>query len=57
MSSVLLTPKPANFKCFNVLKKLTKLLIIICFPVIIDNPLVTNKDPEKGDKFCPTTPR
>uniref|UniRef100_A0A8C9Z0S3 Meiosis specific with OB-fold n=1 Tax=Sander lucioperca TaxID=283035 RepID=A0A8C9Z0S3_SANLU len=24
--------------------------------VIIENPLVTNKDPEKGDKFCPTTP-
>ncbi|XP_042363769.1 meiosis-specific with OB domain-containing protein [Plectropomus leopardus] len=24
--------------------------------VIIDNPLVTNKDPEKGDRFCPTTP-
>nr|XP_033467979.1 meiosis-specific with OB domain-containing protein-like [Epinephelus lanceolatus] len=23
---------------------------------IIDNPLVTSKDPEKGDKFCPTTP-
>ncbi|XP_068439712.1 meiosis-specific with OB domain-containing protein [Clinocottus analis] len=24
--------------------------------VIIDNPLVTNKDREKGDRFCPTTP-
>ncbi|XP_049418536.1 meiosis-specific with OB domain-containing protein [Epinephelus fuscoguttatus] len=24
--------------------------------IIIDNPLVTSKDPEKGDKFCPTTP-
>uniref|UniRef100_A0A3Q3GPT9 Meiosis specific with OB-fold n=1 Tax=Labrus bergylta TaxID=56723 RepID=A0A3Q3GPT9_9LABR len=24
--------------------------------VVIENPLVTNKDPEKGDKFCPTTP-
>ncbi|XP_034716312.1 meiosis-specific with OB domain-containing protein [Etheostoma cragini] len=24
--------------------------------VIVENPLVTNKDPEKGDKFCPTTP-
>ncbi|XP_068610766.1 meiosis-specific with OB domain-containing protein [Brachionichthys hirsutus] len=24
--------------------------------VIIDNPLVSTKDPEKGDKFCPTTP-
>uniref|UniRef100_A0A3Q3GPQ4 Meiosis specific with OB-fold n=1 Tax=Labrus bergylta TaxID=56723 RepID=A0A3Q3GPQ4_9LABR len=23
---------------------------------VIENPLVTNKDPEKGDKFCPTTP-
>ncbi|KAM9715522.1 meiosis-specific with OB domain-containing protein isoform 3-T3 [Menidia menidia] len=25
--------------------------------VIIENPLVSNKDPEKGDKFCPSTPR
>ncbi|XP_034562989.1 meiosis-specific with OB domain-containing protein isoform X2 [Notolabrus celidotus] len=25
--------------------------------VVIENPLVTNKDPEKGDRFCPTTPR
>nr|XP_046233905.1 meiosis-specific with OB domain-containing protein isoform X2 [Scatophagus argus] len=24
--------------------------------VIIENPLVANKDPEKGDRFCPTTP-
>ncbi|XP_047465747.1 meiosis-specific with OB domain-containing protein isoform X2 [Mugil cephalus] len=24
--------------------------------VTIENPLVTNKDLEKGDKFCPTTP-
>ncbi|XP_054455266.1 meiosis-specific with OB domain-containing protein isoform X2 [Anoplopoma fimbria] len=24
--------------------------------VIVENPLVTNKDPEKGDRFCPTTP-
>ncbi|XP_074518865.1 meiosis-specific with OB domain-containing protein [Halichoeres trimaculatus] len=24
--------------------------------VTIENPLVTNKDPEKGDRFCPTTP-
>ncbi|KAM4715870.1 meiosis-specific with OB domain-containing protein [Anableps anableps] len=24
--------------------------------VIIENPLVSTKDPEKGDKFCPTTP-
>ncbi|KAG7506941.1 hypothetical protein JOB18_019366 [Solea senegalensis] len=24
--------------------------------VTIENPLVTNKDPEKGEKFCPTTP-
>ncbi|KAM8836243.1 meiosis-specific with OB domain-containing protein isoform 2-T3 [Spinachia spinachia] len=24
--------------------------------VIIENPLVTNKDPEKGDRYCPTTP-
>ncbi|XP_034562990.1 meiosis-specific with OB domain-containing protein isoform X3 [Notolabrus celidotus] len=24
--------------------------------VVIENPLVTNKDPEKGDRFCPTTP-
>ncbi|KAE8284449.1 Meiosis-specific with OB domain-containing protein [Larimichthys crocea] len=24
--------------------------------VTIENPLVSNKDPEKGDKFCPTTP-
>ncbi|XP_044034343.1 meiosis-specific with OB domain-containing protein isoform X1 [Siniperca chuatsi] len=24
--------------------------------VVIDNPLVSNKDPEKGDRFCPTTP-
>ncbi|KAF3853348.1 hypothetical protein F7725_014036, partial [Dissostichus mawsoni] len=25
--------------------------------VIVENPLVSSKDPEKGDKFCPTTPR
>uniref|UniRef100_A0A3Q3VSX3 MEIOB-like N-terminal domain-containing protein n=1 Tax=Mola mola TaxID=94237 RepID=A0A3Q3VSX3_MOLML len=24
--------------------------------VIIENPLVSNKDPEKGERFCPTTP-
>ncbi|CAJ1080693.1 meiosis-specific with OB domain-containing protein [Xyrichtys novacula] len=24
--------------------------------VVIENPLVSNKDPEKGDRFCPTTP-
>ncbi|KAL6095296.1 meiob [Pungitius sinensis] len=24
--------------------------------VIIENPLVTNKDPEKGERYCPTTP-
>uniref|UniRef100_UPI0037E974CF meiosis-specific with OB domain-containing protein n=1 Tax=Semicossyphus pulcher TaxID=241346 RepID=UPI0037E974CF len=24
--------------------------------VVIDNPLVSNKDPEKEEKFCPTTP-
>ncbi|KAK5905674.1 hypothetical protein CgunFtcFv8_001607 [Champsocephalus gunnari] len=24
--------------------------------VIVENPLVSSKDPEKGDKFCPTTP-
>ncbi|XP_015232545.1 PREDICTED: meiosis-specific with OB domain-containing protein-like [Cyprinodon variegatus] len=24
--------------------------------VIIENPLVSTKDPEKGDKFCPETP-
>ncbi|XP_037611523.1 meiosis-specific with OB domain-containing protein isoform X2 [Sebastes umbrosus] len=24
--------------------------------VVVENPLVSNKDPEKGDKFCPTTP-
>nr|XP_046233906.1 meiosis-specific with OB domain-containing protein isoform X3 [Scatophagus argus] len=24
--------------------------------IIIENPLVANKDPEKGDRFCPTTP-
>uniref|UniRef100_A0A8C6NVB9 Meiosis specific with OB-fold n=1 Tax=Nothobranchius furzeri TaxID=105023 RepID=A0A8C6NVB9_NOTFU len=24
--------------------------------VTIENPLVSNKDPDKGDKFCPTTP-
>ncbi|CAL9698840.1 unnamed protein product [Knipowitschia caucasica] len=24
--------------------------------VTIDNPLITHKDPEKGDKYCPTTP-
>uniref|UniRef100_A0A3B5L7P7 Meiosis specific with OB-fold n=1 Tax=Xiphophorus couchianus TaxID=32473 RepID=A0A3B5L7P7_9TELE len=24
--------------------------------VIIENPLVSTKDPEKGDKFCPATP-
>uniref|UniRef100_A0A3Q3ADQ2 Meiosis specific with OB-fold n=1 Tax=Kryptolebias marmoratus TaxID=37003 RepID=A0A3Q3ADQ2_KRYMA len=25
--------------------------------VAVENSLVSNKDPEKGDKFCPTTPR
>ncbi|XP_056285934.1 meiosis-specific with OB domain-containing protein isoform X2 [Pseudoliparis swirei] len=25
--------------------------------VVIENSLVNNKDPEKGDRFCPTTPR
>ncbi|XP_041830131.1 meiosis-specific with OB domain-containing protein isoform X2 [Melanotaenia boesemani] len=24
--------------------------------VTVENPLVSSKDPEKGDKFCPTTP-
>ncbi|TNN32389.1 Meiosis-specific with OB domain-containing protein [Liparis tanakae] len=24
--------------------------------IVIENSLVTNKDPEKGDRFCPTTP-
>ncbi|XP_070847130.1 meiosis-specific with OB domain-containing protein [Chaetodon trifascialis] len=24
--------------------------------VVIENPLVANKDPEKGDRFCPSTP-
>lgn len=27
------------------------------FQVIIENPLVSHKDPEKGEKFCPMTPR
>ena len=34
--------------------------ITSCLPsqtVIIENPLVATKDPDKEDKFCPSTPR
>lgn len=31
--------------------------LLLLFSVTIENPLVANKDPEKGDRFCPTTPR
>lgn len=30
---------------------------LFCSLVVIDNPLVTPKDPEKEERFCPATPR
>lgn len=29
----------------------------LTFTVVVENPLISNKDPEKEERFCPTTPR
>ena len=39
------------FVCFVIF------LTVFFVKVVVENPLVANKDPEKEEKFCPTTPR